>query len=65
MPFHEGEPRLLQENGMSSNLLDHAFGFRQYRCTRTTTAAGVLSLHLEQDPQHDRCSNCQSPDVTR
>jgi transposase len=50
---------------MSSNLLYRAFGFRQYRCTRTTTAGGVLTLHLEQDPQHDRCSHCQSPDVIR
>jgi transposase len=50
---------------MSSTLLYRAFGFRQYRCTRTTTADGVLTLHLVQDPKHDRCSYCQSPDVIR
>jgi transposase len=50
---------------MSSTLLYRAFGFRQYRCERTTTRDGVLTLHLVQDPEHDRCSYCQSPDVIR
>ncbi|OWK41845.1 hypothetical protein FRUB_03923 [Fimbriiglobus ruber] len=50
---------------MSSTLLDRAFGFRQYDCVRTTTADGVLTLHLRQDPTHDRCSYYQSPDVIR
>jgi transposase len=50
---------------MSSTLLYRAFGFRQYRCERTTTDDGVLTLHLVQDPKHDRCSYCQSPDVIR
>jgi transposase len=50
---------------MSSTLLYRAFGFRQYRCDRTTTDDGVLTLHLVQDPKHDRCSYCQSPDVIR
>lgn len=50
---------------MSSTLLYRAFGFRQYRCERTTTDDGVLTLHLVQDPEHDRCSYCQSPDVIR
>jgi transposase len=50
---------------MSSTLLYRAFGFRQYRCERTTTNDGVLTLHLVQDPKHDRCSHCQSPDVIR
>src|SRR5260370_42423405 len=30
-----------------------------------TTDNGVLSLHLVQDPKHDRCSYCQSPNVIR
>ena len=50
---------------MSSTLLYRAFGFRQYRCPRTTTQDGILTLHLEQDSKHDRCSRCQSPDVIR
>jgi transposase len=50
---------------MSSTLLYRAFGFRQYRCARTTTEHGTLTLHLVQDPRHDRCSYCQSPDVVR
>ncbi|OWK39162.1 transposase family protein [Fimbriiglobus ruber] len=50
---------------MSSTLLDRAFGFRQYDCVRTTTADGVMTLHLQQDPTRDRCSYCQSPDVIR
>jgi transposase len=50
---------------MSSTLRYRAFGFRQYRCTRTTATDGVLTLHLVQDPKHDRCSYCQSPDVIR
>lgn len=50
---------------MSSTLLYRAFGFRQYRCLRTTADGGALTLHLAQDPEHDRCSHCQSPDVVR
>ena len=50
---------------MSSTILYHAFGFRQYQCRRTTTADGLVTLHLRQDPEHDRCSHCQSPDVIR
>ncbi|OWK36700.1 transposase [Fimbriiglobus ruber] len=50
---------------MSSTVLYRAFGFRQYDGVRTTTADGVLTLHLRQDPTHDRCSYCQSPDVIR
>ena len=50
---------------MSSTILYRAFGFRQYQCLRTTTADGLVTLHLRQDPRHDRCSHCQSPDVIR
>ena len=50
---------------MFSNILYRAFGFRQYQCLRTTTADGVITMHLVQDPPHDRCSHCQSPDVIR
>ena len=50
---------------MSSTLLYRAFGFRQYTCLRTTSENGVLTLHLQQDPLHDRCSHCQSPNVIR
>jgi transposase len=50
---------------MSSTLLYRAFGFRQYRCLRATTQDGIITLQLEQDSKHDRCSHCQSPDVIR
>ena len=50
---------------MSSSLLYRAFGFRQYQCLRTTTSDGLITLHLQQDRQHDRCSYCQSPNVIR
>jgi len=50
---------------MSSTILYRALGFRQYQCLRTTTDNGVVTLHLRQDPKHDRCSHCQSPDVVR
>ena len=50
---------------MPSTLLYRAFGFRQYQYHRTTTDDGIITLHLRQDPQHDRCSHCQSHDVIR
>jgi transposase len=50
---------------MSSILLYRAFGFRQYQCVRTTTDDGIVTLHLRQDPKHDRCSYSQSPNVIR
>ncbi len=50
---------------MSSTILYRALGFRQYQCVRTTADNGVITLDLEQDPKHDRCSSCQSPDVIR
>ncbi len=43
---------------MSLTLLYRAFGFRNYTCLRITTQDGVITLHLEQYPKHDRCSNC-------
>jgi len=50
---------------MSSSILYRAFGFRQYQCQRTTADNGIITLHLVQDPKHDRCSYCQSPEVIR
>ena len=50
---------------MSSTLLYRALGFRHYQCQRTTTDNGIVTLHLQQDPKHDRCSHCQSPNVIR
>ena len=50
---------------MSSTLLYRAFGFRQYQRQRTTIDNGVVTFHLQQDPKHDRCSHCQSPNVIR
>ncbi len=50
---------------MSSNVIDRAFGFRQYQCLRTTNTHGLVSLHLLQAPKHDRCSHCQSANVIR
>lgn len=50
---------------MSSTLLYHAFGNRHYRVVRTTQDGDVITLHLEQDARHDRCSACQSENVVR
>ena len=50
---------------MSSTILYRALGFRQYQCRRTTVDNGVVTIHLQQDPKHDRCSHCQSPNVIR
>lgn len=50
---------------MSSTLLYRAFGFRDYQVVQTSTADGLLTFHLRQDPRHDRCSHCQSANVIR
>ena len=50
---------------MSSTLLYRAFGFRDYQVLRTTGDDGILTLHLRQDPKHDRCSACRSANVIR
>ena len=46
-------------------IIYRAFGFRQYQCLRTTTGNGIVTLHLLQQPKHDRCSQCQSTNVIR
>ena len=50
---------------MSSTLLYQAFGIRDYRVVRTTRDDKILTLHVEQDPEQDRCSACQSDNVIR
>ena len=50
---------------MSSALLYQAWGVRTYRCQKLTSADGVITLHLRQDPAHDRCSACRSANVIR
>jgi transposase len=50
---------------MASALLYRAFGVRAYGCHKATTADGVLTLHLRQDPAHDRCAVCRSANVIR
>ncbi len=50
---------------MSPTLLYRALGVRHYQYHRTTVDDGVYTLHLSQDPKHDRCSHCQSPNVIR
>jgi transposase len=50
---------------MSSTLLYQALGLRDYHVERTTRDNGTLTLHLEQDAKHDRCSACHSANVIR
>jgi transposase len=50
---------------MSSTLLYQAFGCRDYQVVRTTREGKVITLHVEQDSKHDRCSACQSDNVIR
>jgi len=50
---------------MSSTILYRALGFRQYQCQRTTLDDGVVTIHLQQNPKHDRCSHGQSANVIR
>ena len=50
---------------MSSTLLYQAFGIRDYRVVRTTRDDKILTFHVEQDPEQDRCSACQSDNVIR
>ncbi|CAN5183237.1 ISL3-like element ISBma1 family transposase [soil metagenome] len=50
---------------MSSTLLYQALGLRHYHCEQTRRTDGVLTLHLRQEPKHDRCSHCQSANVLR
>jgi len=50
---------------MSSTLLYQAFGSRDYRVVRTTREGKVITLHVEQDSKHYRCSACQSDNVIR
>jgi transposase len=50
---------------VSSPLLYQAFGLRDYRVVRTAREGESLALHLEQDPEQDRCSACGSDNVIR
>ena len=50
---------------MSSTRLCRTFGLRDYRVVRTVREGEALALHLEQTPEHDRCSACQSNNAIR
>jgi len=50
---------------MPSKLLYDALGVRHYRVTQTVRQNKIITVHLEQDPQHDRCSACRSDNVIR
>ena len=50
---------------MSSKLLYDALGVRHYRVTQTVREDRIITVYLEQDPQHDHCSACRSDNVIR
>ena len=50
---------------MSPTLLYQAFGIRGYRVVQTVREEKIITIHLQQDCQRDRCSNCQSDNVIR
>jgi transposase len=50
---------------MSSELLYDALGVRHYRVTQTVRQNRIITIHLEQDPEQDRCSSCRSQNVIR
>jgi transposase len=50
---------------MPSKLLYDALGVRHYRVTQTVRQDKIITVHLEQDPQHDRCSACRSDNIIR
>jgi len=50
---------------MSSSIVTHGFGVRKYRELKTEHTAGQVILHLEKQPQHQRCADCGSSHVIR
>jgi len=48
---------------MSTSLLDHAFGIRGDRSTRTDDQGGQTIFTIDQEPQTFRCPACGSPQV--
>src|SRR3982751_6256405 len=52
-----------REVRMSTSLLDHAFGIRGYRYTRTDYQDGQTIFTIRQEPETCRCSACGSSHV--
>ena len=50
---------------MSTSLLYHAFGIREYNYVRTQYHAGNVIFTVERKPFSLRCSCCKSKDVIR
>ena len=48
---------------MSTSLIYHAFGAVGYRNLRTDFHEGAVYLHIEKNPQNQRCAVCGSADV--
>ncbi len=49
---------------MSTSLMYHAFGARNYKYLRTEYRSGCIYFHIEKKPQHQRCVACGSRHVT-
>jgi transposase len=50
---------------MSTSLLYHAFGVRDYRYVKTEYVEGEVIFHLERKPESCRCAACGSENVWR
>ena len=48
---------------MSTSILYHGFGVRNYRHLRTDFAGGSLIFHIEKNPGKRCCADCRSRDV--
>lgn len=49
---------------MSTSLLYHAFGIRNYKHTKTEYKKGKVIFTIEHDPDCLRCPRCGSKDIT-
>ena len=50
---------------MSTSLLYHAFGLRDYQYVKTEHVGGAVIFTIERKPKTDRCAACGSDHVTR
>ena len=50
---------------MSTSILYHGFGVRQYRYLKTEYREGALIFHMEKCPDKQRCARCGSRDVIK
>jgi len=50
---------------MSTSILYHGFGVRDYRYLKTQYRGGAIVFHVEKSVDKQRCVDCGSPDVIR